>query len=104
MFVYISAPYSKGDIVLNVRQVCLVANDLIKMGHIPYVPHLTMLWHLVSPKPYEDWIKLDVALLSRFDCVLRLAGDSKGADTEVEEALKLGIPVYYSLEELEKHV
>jgi hypothetical protein len=34
------------------------------------------------------------------DCVLRLPGESKGADAEVKFAQEIGKPVYYSIAEL----
>jgi hypothetical protein len=38
--------------------------------------------------------------LKSCDCVLRMSGDSPGADKEVMLAEVLAIPVYYSIEEL----
>lgn len=40
------------------------------------------------------------AVLERCDAVLRLPGESPGADREVHYAISLGKPVYYGLEEL----
>lgn len=34
------------------------------------------------------------------DCLLRLDGESKGADIEVSRAKELKIPVFYSIDEL----
>jgi hypothetical protein len=39
-------------------------------------------------------------LLQRCDAVLRLAGESRGADQDVAIARDRGIPVYYSLDEI----
>lgn len=98
--IYISAPYSKGDVVENVRNACLAGNEILRKGHIPFVPHLTHLWHLITPKDYETWLMIDFALIPRMDAMLRLEGDSYGADREVNLAKSLGIPIYYSLEEI----
>jgi len=38
------------------------------------------------------------------DCVLRLEGESPGADAEVVLAKKKGIPVFYSIDELKTTV
>src|SRR4030042_76172 len=81
--VYIAAPYSKGDQVENIREVLKVADILWGKGFIPYVPHLSHLWHLISPKPYYEWLKMGEAWLRSCDCLLRLPGESLGADREV---------------------
>ena len=40
MRVYIAGAYSKGDVALNVREAIEMADKLVKLGHIPYIPHL----------------------------------------------------------------
>ena len=96
---YIAAPYTSNP-EANVRKVMDVADELVKAGFVPYLPHLSHFWNLVSPKPYEFWLEYDLAILAKCDCVLRIPGESKGADGEVEFALRNWIPVYYSVEEL----
>ncbi len=100
MLIYISAPYTQGDVVQNVRRAINAADDLLTMGHIPYVPHLTHFWHFISPKPWETWLEIDKAIIPKCDALLRLNGESVGADIEVEVAEAIGIPVYWSLEEV----
>ena len=78
------------------RNAVLAADRLLRKGHIPYVPHLTHLWHMIVPHLYEDWLTLDKEWLKICDAVLRLPGESHGADDEVKTAECLGIPVYYS--------
>ena len=98
MIIYTSAPYTQGDQLQNVRNACLAGDKLLEMGHYPVIPHLSALWHAISPKSYQEWLRIDTALIPRMDAVLRLPGESKGADNEVALALALGIKVYYSLE------
>ena len=100
MIIFISAPYTVGDVAINIRKTCLVGDEILKKGHIPLIPHLSHLWHLISPKPYDTWLDIDLELLSMCDALLRLPGESKGADIEVEEAKKLCMIIYYSLEEI----
>lgn len=38
--VYISAPYTKGDVAQNVKRVLDVADKLLEMGYIPFVCRL----------------------------------------------------------------
>lgn len=90
--------------MVNTRNACLVGDELLKKGHIPFVPHLTFSWHLVSPKSWDEWLRIDAAIIPRCDALLRIPGASKGADIEVKLAERLNIPVYYSLDEIRKEV
>ena len=100
MRIYVSAPYSKGDVCINVRKAIEAGDRLLEMGHTPFIPHLTHFWHYVSPKPYETWLEIDRRWIDCCDAVLRLEGESNGADLEVKYAKNLGKTVYYSLDEI----
>lgn len=92
--IYIAGPYTKPDPAINVHNAVKVADALMD-GHLawPIVPHLTHLWHTISPRDYPDWIALDLALLDRCDGLIRLLGESPGADGEVTRARAVGLPV-----------
>lgn len=98
-YIYIAAPYSKCDPVTNTRDVIIVADDLMLFGYIPFVPHITLFWHFLNPHDINYWYKYDIAWLEKCDCLLRLPGESPGADNEVRIAKELGMPVYYSVDE-----
>jgi uncharacterized protein DUF4406 len=98
MRIYVAGPYTKGDVAINVRNAIEAGNALLKAGHAPYIPHLTHFWHLVYPGPYEQWLALDLHWVRQCDALLRLPGESSGADGEVAEAKRLGLPVYYAVE------
>ena len=100
MIVYVSGPYTKGDVIENIRIACDTADKLLEKGHIPYIPHLSAFWHLVSLKSYDEWMRIDAAFIPRCDCLLRIPGESKGGDIEVQIAQRLDIPVYFSIDEL----
>jgi len=101
MRVYIASAYTKGDVAVNVRNVILIADELVKRGHTPYIPHLTHFWHLVSPKDIGFWYEYDNSFLDHWaEALLRMPNESTGADNEVIRAKKLGIPVYYNIEDL----
>ena len=100
--IYVAGPYSKPDPVINTRNAVLVAKRLVAAGLLPFVPHLSHVWHLVSPQPYRYWLEYDLHWLRVCDGVLRLPGDSPGADEECAEARRLGLPVYDDLETLLK--
>ena len=82
--IYIASPYTQGDTALNVRDQIAAAECLREAGALPFVPLLSHLWHLMSPHPYNYWIEMDMDWLHHADAVLRLHGDSAGADAEVQ--------------------
>lgn len=98
--IYIASPYTLGDVAVNVKRQMDVANILIEEGFAPFVPLYSHFQHMAHPRPYEDWIKLDLEWVESCDCLLRLDGESTGADGEVLYAKELGIKVFYSLTEL----
>jgi hypothetical protein len=100
MKIYIAGPYTKPDPVVNTRNAILAGEEIIKLGHIPFVPHLNHLWHMVSPHEEDFWYAYDLVWLRCCHGLLRLPGASKGADIEVDEARMMNIPIYYSLKEI----
>lgn len=99
--VYLAGPYAKPDPVQNTHEVCLLATRLVKDGVVtPVVPHTSLLWHIVSPQPPEFWYAYDLEVMARCDGVLRIPGESVGADAEVQEAIRLRIPVFQMVERL----
>lgn len=99
---YIACPYSKGDAAVNVRNAILVADQVAGLGWAPFIPVLTHFWHMLSPHDYEFWMKQDMEWLKLCDAVVRLGGESAGADREVRYAISKGIPVYHSVFEVPK--
>ena len=98
VMIYIAAPYTQGDVAENIKKVIEVADEVALRPHfIPFVPHLTHLWHIISPHPWEFWMAIDLHFLHFANCVLRLPGESTGADQEDVIAKELGIPLVYSL-------
>jgi hypothetical protein len=101
--IYVAGPYTKGDLALNVRHAFEAASRLADLGFAPFVPHATHFWHMLFPRPYEFWLELDNQFLPCCSGLLRLPGDSSGADKEVELAKTLGIPVFTSIDALAEH-
>ena len=97
--VYVSGPYSK-HMVDGTRNAIFAAEELRKAGYLPFVPHLSLLWDLILPSPYEEWMKYDMDWVRECDCLLRLPGESPGADREVILAHKIGIPVFHTVKEV----
>src|SRR5438105_4453404 len=101
--VYIAGPYTKGDVAVNVRNAFEAANKLADLGFAAFVPHGTHFWHMMFPRKYEFWLELDREFLPCCDAVLRLPGESHGADGEVRLAESKHIPVFQDIESLVKH-
>lgn len=91
--VYLAAAFTKPDPIENTHAVIKIADAVLDAGFIPLIPHLTLAWHLVSPKRYETWLEYDRQLLMRCDVLLRIPGYSQGATQECTFADELNIPV-----------
>jgi hypothetical protein len=97
MYIYIAGPYAKPDPVVNTREAIKVAEVIIKLGHVPYIPHLCLLWHFLEPHSIEFWYNYDLEWLDKCDLLLRLPGESTGADKEEEYARVYKIPIVYNI-------
>lgn len=102
---YIAGPITLGDIDANVQRAVTVGQVLLDKGYAPFIPHLSHFMEPAStwdknPTRYERWLELDFSYISVCHALLRLLGESKGADREVKWARKLGIPVFHTLDDL----
>lgn len=98
--VFVAGPYTLGDVAANVSRAIEVATELLDLGFAPYLPHLSHFWHLQHQRDYSTWMELDAIWLRQCDCVLRIPGESMGADVEEEAASSLGIPIYHGIRDL----
>jgi len=109
MRVYIAGPYGRrkgataGLRLMNVYTAILAARELIKLGHIPFVPHL---YHYVhedwQDSPDEDvWLAIGKAWLPFCEAILLLPGweDSHGSLEELAEAERRNSIVFKSIKE-----
>src|SRR5262249_50462565 len=114
MMILIAGPYRSGTnddpmlMARNLERLESVALPLFRAGHVPLIGEwlaLPLLKQAGSRGPgdaaYQE-ICYPVAhrLLERCDAVLRLTGESKGADEDVRRAHSQGIPVYTRLEDV----
>lgn len=76
------------------------ANNLRDLGFHPFVPHLCVYWHEITPREHESWMEFDFAWLVKCDAVFRMTGHSPGSDREVEFARTKGIPVFFNIGDL----
>lgn len=101
--IYIASPYTLGDVAVNVKVQMSTVNKLMDLGFVPFAPLYSHFQHMMYPRPYEDWLKMDLEWVEMCDCLLRLPGESKGADEEVEHAKKHNKPIFYYIEDLVEH-
>lgn len=104
MKIYVAGPYTKGDTAINVRN-AIIAQDYIEsvLGHMAYNSMLSHFQHLILP--HEDvnyWYKKDIQWLKECDAILRLEGESTGADAEVRIAIERGMSVFYNIFDIPK--
>jgi hypothetical protein len=99
--VYIASSYRHGSQAVNVAVQMNAAHKLMDLGISPITPLLTHFLEIYQQRPEEDWLKADLELVRRSDAVWRIPGESKGADGEVALAKELGIPVFFTLEQIE---
>lgn len=114
MMVYVAGPITKGLIMENMRQAHAAGVLLVQKGFSVFVPHASCFWgHQVTEcgtgvapgaevdgVHYETWMEMDFAVIRKCSMLLRLPGESAGADREVEYAQQIGVPVFHSIEEL----
>lgn len=98
--IYVSGPYSGSDIPHNVQAAIVVASAIRDMGHAPLVPHFSMFEDMHKTRPWDHWIESDLVWVRKCDAIYRIPGASAGAEIEVAEAVRLGIPVFRDLEAL----
>ncbi len=113
--ILIDGPYRSGtgddpDLMSeNLKRLEQAAWPLFKAGHIPMIGEWVALPVLSSAgatggplDPLAEEVMYPTAerLLQHCDAVLRLPGESKGADQDVTIATQRGIPVYHALEEV----
>lgn len=101
--VYIACPYSIGNQEEHVTNSIVTSHILADLGFIPFNPLLVHYWHIMYERSYEYWCDYTMYWLLKCNMVLRLPGESKGADAEVEMAIKMNIPVYYNIPTLLKN-
>jgi hypothetical protein len=114
MLILIAGPYRSGTnddpelIRKNLDKLEAMALPIFQKGHVPIIGEWVALplLHLAgSRKPGDEiWneIQYPVAhrLLEKCDAVLRIPGDSTGADQDVKIARERGLKVYYNLDEI----
>ena len=111
--ILVAGPYRSGTgddpllMAQNLRRLERAALPLFRAGHLPVIGEWLALPLLRAAggtldDPVAATIMYPTArrLIERCDAVLRLAGESRGADLDVAQARERGIPVYHDLIEI----
>jgi hypothetical protein len=102
--IYVAGPYTPANCSLhdaakiaheNTKLAINVGVEIIKKGHIPFIPHLTHFMHLESEKPLpkEFYYAYDIEWLKNCDALYYI-GRSPGADRELIWAEQNGLKIY----------
>ncbi|MFL5520334.1 MAG: DUF4406 domain-containing protein [Gemmatimonadales bacterium] len=114
LMILIAGPYrggtgdDPGKMAANLRRLEEVSWPLFAAGHIPMIGEWVALpvWRSAGGSHVGDARWNDVQyptaarLIERCDAVLRLPGESTGADNDVRLARARGIPVYFRVEDV----
>lgn len=92
--VYVAGPVT-GDPWGCVKKATVAYRWLRSLGVVPFLPQLSVLHEMVDPQPYEEWLRYDFEVIANCDGLLRLPGESRGADAEVDFANRRRIPVWF---------
>ena len=101
--VYIAGPYTKPDPKENTLNAIIVAEKVARLGFIPFIPHLTYYWEQEFHHEYNFWLEQDIEWLKCCDIVIRIPGESLGADKEIVLAKQLKKKVYTLASFLKKY-
>lgn len=107
--IYVAGAMSANNIVSvleNLHRGIKYGAKLFELGYAPYVPHLDSMFKIVQGDdlnvPMDYWYKYTMEFLTRCDAVFVVPKSEKSTGTQAEiiTANELGIPVYYTIEEL----
>ena len=109
--VYLACPVTLGDREHNFRQASDMHLELMTNGFAVLNPALTMRLPWAWDRPHAEWLECCLPWVAVADVVLRLPGESKGADMECDFATVNGKRVFttagdlysYFRRYLEKH-
>jgi hypothetical protein len=96
--VYVAGPITKGPLLDHVRAAFEAGSALIDAGFSVVLPHALCLFELAHPKDYATMMAVARPLVDGADALLRIPGESSGADREVEWAMLSGVPVFHTVD------
>jgi hypothetical protein len=117
LLILIAGPYRSGTgddpakMAHNLRQLEQASWPIFQAGHVPMIGEWVALpiWHVAGGQQVGDALYDQILhptagrLIERCDAILRLPGESKGADNDVRLAHERGIPVYFRIEDIPQY-
>lgn len=111
LLILVAGPYRSGTggdpdlIAANLARLEQAAAPIHRLGHVPMIGEwvaLPILRGMGPEEAAEGDVMYETAhrILQHCDAVLRLPGDSAGADADVEIARERGLPVYRTIDEI----
>jgi hypothetical protein len=114
LMILIAGPYKSGTdgdpaaMAANLRRLEQAAWPIFERGHVPMIGEWVALPVLESmgadgptdPRAEEILYPTAERLLQHCDAVLRLPGESRGADNDVAIARRRGLPVFTSIDQI----
>ncbi len=92
---YISGPISQGNMRENLDRGIDAGYEAWEAGWLPFIPHLGESLVNRHNMSYEAIMAYDLQWVERCDALLRISGESPGAEREVALAKRLGKTVLY---------
>lgn len=106
--VYVAGAYSAPNVIGvlgNMRRGLALSFEVLKAGFAPFSPWLDYQFALIGEVSLEDYYRYSLSWLEASHAVLVVpegAAESRGTQAEIKRAGELGIPVFWSLEELKQ--
>ncbi len=111
MIIYVAGKYnapSDGEKLRNTNKAIDAGIEVYKKGHYPLIPHLThwvekrMDYNGEPPRKNTYWYDFDNLIIPSCDALIKISadGESRGADLEEKLAIKLGLKIFKTLEEI----
>jgi hypothetical protein len=114
MLILIAGPYRGGTnddpelIHQNMERLEAMALPIFRKGHTPMIgewlalPLMKLAGNKAIGDSVWDEIQYPIAhrILEKCDAILRIPGESKGADNDIRIAIERGLKVYYNLDEI----
>jgi len=102
MLIYIAGPLGAssknyGKIIENITRAVKVSDVIFSLGHECFIPHLMWFSHELIGWPVDEIKAMEyrLKLVKRSDALIRLPGESNGADKEVAEIAGQNKPLIY---------
>lgn len=105
--VYVAGAYSAPDVIAvraNMRRGLRLSVEVLQAGMAPFAPWLDFEFGLIADIQLQEYYDYSMAWLESAQAVLVCpigAAQSKGTQAEIKRACELGIPVFWTLADLQ---